>query len=270
MTREELLKVAKPILFSTEMVKAILDDRKTATRRVVIPQPCTKHSFFIGRVLDSTDSKNIGSCGWGTNECGGSIQYITPRYKTSDILYIRETFCPIKIKKPTRAIPEDFKETEYIYKADGIRSSDTPIKWKPSIHMPKAAARIFLRVTNVGVERLQEITEEGALKEGVTRTLRSQLGYEETFNYHHAKDTFKILWNSLNKKRGYDWETNPWVWVIEFERVKTSGKSETSLISKRKLQPNITIGFAEKSPRFVAKGRHTVVFEEYKEKEKTK
>ena len=229
MIKEELLKVAKPILFSTEMVRAILDDRKTMTRRVVKPQPDEKHTIYLGIKTGGTDNKNIGSCGWGICEHGGSIQYITPRYKTSDILYIRETFCPIKIKKPTRAIPEDFKETEYIYKADGIRSSDTPIKWKPSIHMPKAAARIFLRVTNVGVERLQDITEKDARAEGISPwddACYSNNGWTPTFYDPDSGGTpifrhgFEALWDSLNAKRGYGWANNPWVEVVGFERVK--------------------------------------------------
>jgi len=98
--------------------------------------------------------------------------------------------------------------------------------WKitPSIFMPRWASRITLEVTAVRVERLQEITDSDAVEEGVTRHLRSTLGWsfeesEETFNIAQARDTFRLLWDHLNAKRGYGWEKNPWVWVIEFKRL---------------------------------------------------
>lgn len=263
MTREELLKVAKPILFSTEMVKAILDDRKTATRRVV--------KLDLGLADTDKNDKNYLMI---PDEYGDfhSIEDFR-KYKTGDILWVRETFCEVPYEY--ECVPIDgghITMPRIAYRADS--EVDYTGIWKPSIFMPKAAARIFLKVTaDSRFERLQEITEEEAKKEGCftfeekisNENLKNSTAFDLT-----AKDAFKELWDSLNAKRGYPYKSNPWVEVVEFERVKTSGESETSLISKRKLQPNITIGFAEKSPRFVAKGRHTVVFEEYKEKEKTK
>lgn len=233
MNREELLKQAKPILFNTEMVKAILEGRKTVTRRVVKPQPDEKHNFPLGFVSDSTDKKVIGMFRFGIDEYGGSIQHAKPPFKQGDYLYVRETFSPVYIK-PRR----------YLYKVGCEEANNLQIKWRPSIHMPKEAARIFLTVTNVRVERLQDITEEQALAEGVPEdwpmnevycprckgegligALSSDLGFMEV-DCHHcdtATKRFSNLWNSTIKKADldkYGWNANPWVWTISFERVE--------------------------------------------------
>ena len=136
----------KPILFNTEMVKAILEGRKTVIRRVVKPQP--KQPIPLGFVVSSTDSKNEGCFGWGKDKCGGIIDYAKPPYRIGDILYVRETWVKA--------------DDGYFYRANATPISeevrkDFGYKWKPSIHMPKIAARIFLKVTNVRVERLQNM-----------------------------------------------------------------------------------------------------------------
>lgn len=144
----------KQILFNTEMVRAILDGRKTCTRRVIKPQPYGKCTYPLGFVTDSTEKKEVGCFGFGVDECGGSIQYAKPSYQPGDILYVRETW---------KNAPNG-----YYYYEDWQRNDIADVtKWKPSIHMPKEAARIWLEVTNVRVERLQDITIENALKEGV-------------------------------------------------------------------------------------------------------
>lgn len=200
----------KPILFNTEMVRAILDGRKSCTRRLVKPQPDEKHSYPLGFVTDSTEKKEIGCFGFGTNEYGGSIQYVKPpyRYAPGDILYVRETWC----KDPSRYMYRaDYSNTERFYK-DG---KEVSIKWKPSIHMPKSAARIWIKVTDVRVERLQEITLEQICKEGV------EVEEPHVLNGEEKRYAFSNLWNSTIKKSDldrYGWNASPWVWVIEFER----------------------------------------------------
>lgn len=197
----------KPILFNTEMVRAILDGRKTCTRRVIKPQPDEKHTYPFGFVTDSTEKKEVGCFGFAANEYGGSIQYVKPpyRYAPGDILYVRETWCD------DRQFTHDSTPGRYFYKA----SESGNFKWKPSIHMPKEAARIWHKVTNVRVERLQEITAEGIRNEGIS-SMAVHAGDMEI-----ALKEWENLWNSTIKKSdldSYGWEANPWVWVIEFER----------------------------------------------------
>ena len=208
-----------PILFNTDMVRAIMDGRKTETRRVIKPQPKSKLCYtFAG--------SDCGTWGYPSKEAHESWgeEYrlpddITeeelkkkwnPPYHTDDILYVRETW------------GEGYEEGTYIYKADDKLANLPEFKesskliYHPSIHMPKEAARIFLKVTKVRVERLQEITEDGAIKEGVIA--------EPLFEYDEplpALYWFTNLWNYTIKKSDletYGWGANPWVWVIEFER----------------------------------------------------
>lgn len=199
----------KPILFSTEMVQAILKDRKTVTRRVVKPQPpATAHV-----------SKVRSDYGWSFWEGNPEKHYMKPPFQAGDILWVRETWSPVNVR-PRR----------YIYKADVDRrigeGVGLPLCWHPSIHMPREAARIFLRVTGVRVERLRNITEEQAEAEGAPKA----------FEYDMLEDTvivldedgysyfgFQVVWNSTIKPADmprYGWDANPWVWVIEFERCK--------------------------------------------------
>lgn len=194
----------KPILFNTEMVRAILDGRKTCTRRLIKPQPDKKHIYPLGFVTDSTEKKEVGCFGFAANEYGGSIQYVKPpyRYAPGDILYVRETW-----KKAPNG---------YYYYEDWQRNDIADVtKWKPSIHMPKEATRIWLKVTDVRVERLQDITSEQISREGV------EVEYPHVLNGEEKRYAFSTLWNSTIKKSDlnrYGWDANPWVWVIEFER----------------------------------------------------
>lgn len=185
----------KPILFNTEMVRAILDGRKTCTRRLVKPQPDEKLTFPLGFVTDSTEKKEVGCFGFGINEYGGFIQYAKLPYQTGDILYVRETW-----KKAPNG---------YYYYEDWQKDDIADVtKWKPSIHMPKEAARIWLKVTDVRVERLQDMTDDDAEAEGC-------------FDYTSTALGFFDVWDSTIKKSDldrYGWNANPWVWVIKFER----------------------------------------------------
>lgn len=219
----------KPILFNTDMVRAIMDGRKNCTRRIVKPQPDEKHTYPLGFVTDSTEKKEVGCFEFGINEYGGSIQYAKPQYQPGDILYVRETWgYPISLNS----------DKQYVFRADKIAESgfknDSHI-WHPSIHMPKKAARIWLNVTNVRVERLQYITETQTEEEGFLFTppclhqtgenycdIDGPCGSKIKYCDMSAGELFgKVLWDSTIKKSDidiYGWDANPWVWVIEFER----------------------------------------------------
>ena len=218
----------KPILFNTEMVRAILDGRKTVTRRLVKPQPKSKLCYtFAGSDCGTWGypSKTAHES-WGeeyrlpdniTKEDFGKRW--NPPYHTDDVLYVRETWSPIYPDKESNEV------CGYIYKEDSLEEYDNRYpdgedyqwgcKWRPSIHMPKEAARIWLKVTDVRVERLQEITEEQIGREGV------EVEYPHMMNGEEKRYAFSTLWNSTVKKSDldrYGWNANPWVWVIEFER----------------------------------------------------
>ena len=232
----------KPILFNTEMVRAILDGRKTCTRRIIKPQPDEKHTYPLGFVTDGTEKKEVGCFGFGINEYGGSIQYAKPPYLGGDALYIRETWTEECGKYYYRA---DY-DSDYLdpcetlsggYPAscrnhpgcDGCMETSTRIHWHPSIHMPKEAARIWLKVTDVRVERLNEITGDGVLREGAQgircdHVALGEHGCTDCMNtgwIEPPQVEFMQIWNSTIKKADldrYGWDANPWVWVIEFER----------------------------------------------------
>ena len=181
----------KPILFNTEMVRAILDGRKSCTRRVVKPQPTARYG----------------------------VQCINPPYQPGDILYVRETVW----QKIGHCLDMDGETKPSWYNEFRYAASDEKpeVGWnyswvkRPSIHMPKEAARIWLKVTNVRVERLQEITSEQIGREGV------EVEYPHVLNGEEKRYAFSTLWNSTVKKSDldrYGWKANPWVWVIEFER----------------------------------------------------
>ena len=211
----------KPILFNTEMVQSILGGLKTCTRRLVKFLP-GENPQWTGYIKDGLMLYN------GTNEpCCRK-----PSYKIGDVLYVRETwtdhYVPNEIGKP---------ELQYCYKADGtdIKGECLPgenNRWYPSIHMPKEAARIFLKVTNVRVERLEEITDDGCIAEGVypspCRKCNATFGCDTCSDEgYHETDGFSELWNSTIKKSDldrYGWDANPYVWVIEFERCEKPGK----------------------------------------------
>ena len=187
----------KPILFNTEMVRASLDGRKDATRRIVkgfIPDDAVwGYTAFT--------PKGYISCR-GTFADGYGEKFFKLPCEPGDILYVRETW-----KKAPNG---------YYYYEDWQRNDIADVtKWKPSIHMPKEAARIWLKVTDVRVERLQEITAEQIGREGV------EVEYPHVLNGEEKRYAFSTLWNSTVKKSDldrYGWNANPWVWVIKFER----------------------------------------------------
>lgn len=225
-----------PILFNTEMVRAILDGRKTCTRRVIKPQPQSRLCYTYA----GSHKGCIGKWTYpnrGAHEFWGEEYKLpenikneelskqwNPPYHTDDILYVRETW------------GEGYEEGTYIYRASdklaGLPTfkESSKLIYHPSIHMPKEAARIWLKVTNVRVERLQEITEKQACMEGTDpwdEACYENNGWHPTFSDPDSGgepniiDGFHKLWDSTIKKNdidSYGWDANPWVWVIEFER----------------------------------------------------
>jgi hypothetical protein len=215
----------KPILFNTEMVQAILDGRKTVTRRVVkyysrTPTKDGKDKFYkIDENLNGTNPNRLYAGFYNNNdifyidgEKHIDALYYPLYFKVGDILYVRETFNDEETDSVLYAADKEFTDFG-MKKVDGYMFVESEVRWKPSIHMPKVAARIFLKVTDVRVERLQDITEDKAYKEGTTLP-------SPRANYVNS---FIPLWDSTVKKQDldrYGWEANPWVWVIEFERVE--------------------------------------------------
>lgn len=194
----------KPILFNTEMVRAILDGIKGSTRRIVkgfIPNDAVwGYTAFT--------PKGYISCR-GTFADGYGEKFFKLPCEPGNILYVRETW-----KKATNG---------YYYYESWQRNGVADItKWHPSIHMPKEAARIWLKVTDVRVERLQDVTEDGAKAEGAIDNRGFIHSPENEYDsIHTAREHFAEIWNSTIKKSDFDrygWDTNPWVWVIEFER----------------------------------------------------
>lgn len=221
----------KPILFNTEMVRAILDGRKTCTRRIVKPQQLVgllpdkckngvpeeflkEKKFMFKPYCDMTDSELI------------MASYKEP-YQQGDILYVRETWFKGLKRYMYRA---DYTDVEKYYQ----NGKEVSIKWHPSIHMPKEAARIWLKVTDVQVERLQEMKPVNVIKEGAYPDCwdclntygesGSQCCYgteEQCSQCDEMMMEWEKHWTSTIKKSDldrYGWNANPWVWVIEFER----------------------------------------------------
>lgn len=196
-----------PILFNTEMVRAILDGRKGATRRIVkgfIPNDAIwGYTAFT--------PKGYISCR-GTFADGYGEKFFKLPCEPGDILYVRETWGhPISLNS----------DKQYVFRADKIAESgfknDSHI-WYPSIHMPKEAARIWLKVTDVRVERLNDITDKDAEREGAQPDYPFDYDVDKWPNLEH----FKKIWNSTIKKSDidrYGWDANPYVFVIEFIRI---------------------------------------------------
>lgn len=196
----------KPILFNTEMVRAILDGRKTQTRRVI--KSLDGLSFY--RAEPSEDAyEALGKWDFFYGWLEGGVMFdacasVKAPYSIGDILWVRETWNHVKF---------GLGDWHYEYRADYDDTSKwrngSFAQWRPSIHMPRDAARIFLRVTDVRVERLQDIDDDGVVAEGL------EIGAQ-----------IDELWNrtlSKSSRAMFGWDANPWVWVIEFERCDKTG-----------------------------------------------
>lgn len=202
----------KPILFNTEMVRAILDGRKSCTRRIckdaneyTVPDMdfynADRRTYAVHNFVDKEHMEQLSTAERTCPIC------------TGDILYVRETW---------KEAPKG-----YYYYEDWQKDDIADVtKWKPSIHMPKEAARIWLKVTDVRVERLQEITDEQAKREGIQYDeCPTGFAWKQETDMHNCYTTpigaMQALWNSTIKKSDldrYGWDASPWVWVIEFER----------------------------------------------------
>lgn len=188
----------KPILFSAPMVNAILGGRKTMTRRVV----------KMGGV-ESVDGVPHAEDQYGDWH---KLAKFSPYGKPGDTLWVRETWCPLNLDYEAAPrnvlVPPDGANVIVSYRADHSdpRGDAKPLQWRPSIFMPRWASRITLRITEVKVERLQEMKREDAEAEGI--------GDSPLW-----RPAFKQLWDSINAKRGYGWDANPWVWVVSFEKL---------------------------------------------------
>lgn len=242
----------RPILFSTPMVKATLEGRKKMTRRIIK----SKHESGMFQVSTAKyepyfpgyyHKKSIQSLDWDERTVDGG-DVLCPYGKIGDIIWVRETwriigwswrkgYFIIQYKDGTTKRIEDdiddlhaerwIKQCTDDAIAAGRASDDITgeilncqpddFRWRPSIFMPKEACRIFLRITDIWIEQLQDISEDDAIKEGIID--RTPLGYTATGldQSETAKDAFKYLWESINDPES--WNNNPWTWVINFERI---------------------------------------------------
>jgi hypothetical protein len=183
----------KGILFKEEMFRAVVEGRKTKTRRIIKIDPSAR---LIGKGITGFTTFEIRGQG-----CPG----IYPKYERGEIVYLKEPY--ILIKKYPCAVDENSIILKAEYKYDKQTHVQKIIPWKNKLFMPEKYARYFIRILNVRVERLQEITEEDAISEGV---------FIHPV-YPSPRMEFASLWDKINQKN--NWNTNPWVWVIEFERV---------------------------------------------------
>ncbi|WP_138993983.1 hypothetical protein [Larkinella sp. C7] len=223
--------IERPILFSTPMVQAILDNQKTQTRRIINPQPkaldmplpmpIDQAAVFL-KQASKDGYTNLFSSGPLKGLAGPACRY----GQVGDILWVRETWCKFVDHHAT-------KDQQYAYKADcGSAGEDArqdyikagwPYQWRPSIHMPKAAARIFLQITDVRAERLQMISTEDVYAEGVGGNYGEsgkRLGFDgqpHEWDNMNAQESFQWIWAKINGSES--WESNPFVWVVSFSRI---------------------------------------------------
>lgn len=196
----------KPILFSDDMVRAILSGRKTQTRRPLKPQPDDDAKIMIGEV---GSSKGVAYIGDSTS--GGYVtRVVSPYGKVGDLLWVREAF--------TLTVPNEKPMYRATWKnPDGI-------KWTSSIHMPRWASRITLEITDIRIERVQEITEEEARAEGLLPCPHPLSEVDECLDCYLDSGeyacSFLNLWDQLYAKKGLGVDANPWVWVLTFRRVE--------------------------------------------------
>jgi hypothetical protein len=213
----------RPILFSASMVKAILDDRKSQTRRLVTPGTSEIGSGpFAWSRLDFSDA----FVDPGGTEIFGPGPYLKvkrpdddtrhrvyPRYEVGMRLWVKETWAPADLR---------YSIVPIVYRADGDAQPCLDERWRPSIFMRRPDSRITLEITKVRCERVQEISEEDARGEGVLQTGgRADLKPE---HFRPARDLFRELWDKINRKRA-PWSSNPWVWVLEFRKVEAERRA---------------------------------------------
>ncbi len=218
------------MIFNAEMVRAILDGRKTQTRRIMKVQP-ENSELGLSRIIDSSVAKEVGMYFWSLSDACGmkrrSKPFPCPFGEVGDRIWVRETFATLEPGSYEPVKPQQGYCQELRYAAtDRLAKSDSDIrgyKWIPSLHMPRWASRIALEITGVRVERLSDISEDDATAEGVPPAGRLLPDYPGTFltpngDFATAKVAFHRLWESIYGEES--WQANPWVWVIEFKRVE--------------------------------------------------
>ena len=223
---------SKPILFNTAMVQAILDGRKTVTRRdpfhfLMKPGYNPDWSgYSLGEYFTGHIETGVCLYSRGAHDVWGiRSNVVKPKYQVGDILWVREKFNNTETTSILYAADREFTGLG-CKEVDGYMFMESEVRWRPSIHMPREAARIFLKVTGVRVERLQDITLEGCISEGITDD------YNATSEKHHealAERAYPVifgeLWDSTIKKKDLDefgWDANPFVCVVEFERCENA------------------------------------------------
>jgi hypothetical protein len=195
----------RPILFSGPMVRAILDNRKRQTRRIVKPMPQRPIEKTGGAWWDDAHDHSL-TCRYG---------------RPGDRLWVRETwaYVPATAWRRSDGVQQtgnpDEPDMAAVYAAGWDRSR--PGRWRPSIHMPRWASRITLKITGVRIERLQEITEHDAINEGIEIKGHCWKDYRTDGAWSNPINSYWSLWDAINGAGS--WDTNPWVWVVEFERV---------------------------------------------------
>lgn len=213
----------KPILFNGEMVRAILDGRKTQTRRVMKPQPKKIHGlycFFKGKSPYAKFSYQTLA-----NFKKRAIAECSPYGQKGDQLWVRETWRAYGDRGGLLRDQELAHCTgprDVMFKATADEAEIALFDFRPSIFMPRWASRIQLSIKDIRVERLQDISEEDAQAEGCSAEWGNVSAPMEPPEYdgHSARDDFHALWDSINAKRGYEWDSNPFVWVVDFEVLK--------------------------------------------------
>ena len=219
------------MIFNSEMVRAILDGRKTQTRRIMAPQPADD--------IERGIFPNPEAIGWKSSlrhKHGSTTAHFCPYGKPGDRIWVRETFqgplFDYDLMDSYCKDPTPFEKPEFcVYKADGVPApefydADDELHccWRPSIHMPRWASRILLEITNVGVQRLQDISSGDAVREGICQLPASgRYCISQGDQYfggasHSAKEVYSWLWSSIYGEES--WKANSWVWVIEFKRVE--------------------------------------------------
>lgn len=228
----------KPILFSDPMVRAILEGRKTQTRRIVKPQLVWKERHGLCGDGWHWKTPAVQLDAWDEKDLSAAMKEHCPYGQPGDRLWVRETFCiessdeysidecvEAKDGRPFKPETDEecwqvphYRATEpnvWITSDDDTEGAEERTRWKPSIHMPRWASRITLEVTGVRVQRLNLISNEDAIAEGIDCVWRGDNGPQEFDQVPH----FKKLWDSINAARGFGWDTNPFVWVITFKRI---------------------------------------------------
>lgn len=211
-----------PIIFSGPMVRAILEGRKTQTRRVIADQP-SGPDIFPPNGYETTDTWFFRDAYYSDEDHPDIGKYVKCPYGVAgDSLWVRETWRELI----DLGGPDEHSSHNYIdYRADCTTDFNPEVKWTPSIFMPRWASRINLEILNIRVERVQEISRADARAEGVSHvwewTKERKDKHPELFSrgvLNPYVANYSVLWDSINAKRGYGWDVNPFVWVIEFKK----------------------------------------------------